>query len=243
MSKYIIDVGDAYAEYICGKGDMLCLPVRINEFEDNWLNTNIPLMPYTEHDLEQIKKEAFKNGYDAACKDIDIKSKTNAAYRKGYQDATVKISSDEQAIAEKAYQSGLNDAWEAARKICLNESDGGLSAITVHDIFNTEHYRDALRDYTPAKAIEKIRQYEQKQEEIKVGDVVRVKNAPEVEIWVTYISDEDGGLLSGLALKTVGDNCDIGDTYANRNIYNFERTGKHYDVPTDLEKMRGEKDG
>jgi len=100
-----------------------------------------------------------------------------------------------------------------------------------------------IEKHTASEAIEKIRQYEQKQEEIQVGDVVRVKNAPEVEIWVTYISDEDGGLLSGLALKTVGDSCNAGDTYANRNIYNFERTGKHYDVPTVLEKMRGEKDG
>ena len=45
------------------------------------------IQPYTESNLEQIRKEAFKDGYDAACKDIDIKSKTNAAYQKGVEDA------------------------------------------------------------------------------------------------------------------------------------------------------------
>lgn len=60
MSKYIIDVGEAYVKHICGKGDMLCLPVRINEFEDNWLNTNIPLTPYTEPALEQVREEALE---------------------------------------------------------------------------------------------------------------------------------------------------------------------------------------
>lgn len=66
MSKYIIDVGDAYTDYICGKGDMLCLPVRINEFEDNWLNTNIPLTPYTEPDTEKVREEAYEKGLSDA---------------------------------------------------------------------------------------------------------------------------------------------------------------------------------
>lgn len=169
--------------------------------------------PYTEPDLGALAKENFERGY---------------RQRKA---------EDEKEIQE-VYQRGLSDAWEAARKICANWciSDDDLALIfgkgkTIDDI---------MREFTATEAIEKIRQYEQKQEEIKVGDVVRVKNAPEIEIWVTDISDEDGGLLSGLALKKVDDNCDMGDTYANRNIYNFERTGKHYDVPTVLEKMREE---
>lgn len=133
---------------------------------------------------------------------------------------------------EEAYQKGLSDAWEAARTLWNTPN---RKEIFGHTTFNT-----VLTTLTAQEAIEKIRQHEQEKEEIKVGDVVRVKNAPEIEIWVTDISDEDGGLLSGLALKKVDDNCDMGDTYANRNIYNFERTGKHYDVPTVLEKMREE---
>ena len=90
--------------------------------------------------------------------------------------------------------------------------------------------------YSPAK----IKEYEDGKQEIKVGDIVRLKSAPEIEIWVTDISDEDGGRLSGLALKSVGDNCEIGATYAYREIYMFERTGKHYDVAAVLAKMKGE---
>ena len=204
--------------------------------------------PYTEPDIDAIRNEAYEDGYKTAkvqCSiqaEKDLREVGERHYQKGYQDATAKISSDEQAIAEKAYQSGLNDTWKAVRKIALPVGLGGIKASEVKKIFGVD-WQYVLMNCTPATAIEKILQYEQEKEQIHVGDVVRVKNAPEVEIWVTYISDEDGGLLSGLALKTVGDNCDIGDTYANRNIYNFERTGKHFDVSTVLEKMRGEKDG
>ena len=76
MGKYIIEVGEAYAEYTCGKGDMLCLPVRINEFEDNWLNTNIPLTPYTEPDMEKVSEEAYEKGlsdaWEAANKILEL---------------------------------------------------------------------------------------------------------------------------------------------------------------------------
>ena len=155
------------------------------------------------------------------------------AYRKGYEDATVKISSDEQAIAEKAYQSGLNDAWEAARKICLNESDGGLSAITVHDIFNTEHYRDALRDYTPAKAIEKIRQYEQKkeqeQEQIQVGDEIEAVSGKAV---VVYVDDIDEHKVRYVYSNGV---------YAFNYIDKVTKTGRHFpEIAEVLAKMKEE---
>jgi len=125
MSKYIIDVGDAYAEYICGKGNVLCLPVRINEFEDNWLNTNIPLTPYTGPDLEQVREEA--------------------------------------------YEQGLSDAWEAAQKIANMPYD------EEEKVFGSGGWTFII-NHTASEAIEKLRQYEQEQEEqesITVEDVMR----------------------------------------------------------------------
>ena len=134
MGKYIIEVGDAYAEYICGKGDMLCLPVRINEFDDNWLNTNIPLMPYTEPDTEKV--------------------------------------------SEEAYQQGLSDAWEAARKIILPSSRGGFTFNELAGRFGSDVSEyDVVEHYSASEAVEKIRQYEQEQkqeeEQIQVGDEVK----------------------------------------------------------------------
>ena len=193
MSKYIIDVGDAYVRHALGR--KLIIPVIINNDTEYWVNTNIQLTPYTEPDTEKVREEVLE------------------------------------AIREEVLEA-------VSRIYDIPQDDrGGIFPKA------TYYVSDIVRKYSASEIIEKIRQYEREQEEIKAGDVVRMKNAPEIEIWVTDISDEDGGLLSGLALKTVGDNCDIGDTYANRNIYNFERTGKHYDVPTVLENMRGGQDG
>ena len=116
-----------------------------------FINRVDSLTPYTEHDLKKVRKEAYDKGYD---------------------DATAEIGSDEQAIAEKAYQRGLSDAWEAARKICLNDSDGGLTITEIAKIFDVSYYRDAMKKYSAHEAIEKIRQYEQEKEEIKIGDEV-----------------------------------------------------------------------
>ena len=85
-----------------------------------------------EPDVEQIREDAFKNGYDAACKDIDVKSKTNAAYRKG-----------------------LEDAWECARQIVQTDV-GEHSAI-----FGMHYAYDIFMKLTASEAIEKTRQYEQ----------------------------------------------------------------------------------
>ena len=205
MSKYIIDVGEAYVKHICGKGDMLCLPVRINEFEDNWLNTNIPLTPYTEPDIEKVREEVYRQGYDAACKDIDIKSKINAAYRKG-----------------------LDDAWEAVKKLARMNTDTSESITGQFGLHNIMH------NLTAYEAIKKIRQYEQK-EKITKGDVVRLKSAPEVEILVTYADEE---YVGGMALTEVDDSCKIGDQYTDIRIHKVEKTGRHYEIAEVLQKMK-----
>ena len=219
MSKYIIDVGEGYIRH--GLERTLAIPVRINEHEDHWMDTRIPVTPYTAPDLEQVKKEAYEEGYES-----------------GFVAGHLKAEKSGQKFYEDGYKRGLVDAWEAAKKIALDKEDGGLDTVAYCEIFGYgKGFGTILKKFSASEAIEKIRQYEQKQEEIKVGDVVRIKSAPEVEIWVTDI-DEDGNLLSGLALKTVDDYCDMGDTYANMGVCKFERTGRHYNVPTVLEKMK-----
>ena len=100
----------------------------------------VSLTPYTEPDMEQVREDAFKNGYDAACKDIDVKSKINAAHRKG-----------------------LEDAWEAARKVTQVRKYGGYGDC-LGDVFGRTDTSWDVFDYSAPEAIEKIRQYEQEQE-------------------------------------------------------------------------------
>lgn len=157
------------------------------------------LIPYTEPDFEQIREDAFKNGYDAACKDIDIKSKINAAYRKG-----------------------MEDAWDAARTLWNTPN---RKEIFGHTTFNT-----VLTTLTAQKTIEKIRQYEQRQEEqIQVGDEVINRDKKAV---VTEITDRFVRIM-----------------YSNGSGYalfseNMTKTGRHFpEIATVLKKMRGGQDG
>ena len=103
---------------------------------------------YTEPDLEQVRDEAYEDGYKTAKVQCDIQAEK-----------------DMREVGGRHYQRGLSDAWEAARKICLNECDGGMSATEVNNIFKVGFYRDALLRYSAAEAIEKIRQYEQGKKE------------------------------------------------------------------------------
>ena len=61
MSKYIIDVGDAYVRH--GLERTLTIPVRINEHEDHWMDTRIPLTPYTEPDTSEAYQQGYEEGY------------------------------------------------------------------------------------------------------------------------------------------------------------------------------------
>ena len=176
----------------------------------------VSLTPYTAPDLEQVRKEAYEAGMNS-----------NA----------VRMADDK---AHESYQKGLSDAWDAARKICLAESEGGLSCTKVCNIFNTKYYRDALRGYPPAKAIEKIRRYEQEQEkQIRVGDEVQFKNTGSKFVITRIFTSDD---------VREDDKCeglfDDGEVYESVLGDNVVKTGRHFpEIAAVLEKMRGEQDG
>lgn len=81
----------------------------------------------------------------------------NEAEDLAYQLYSVKV--------DEAYQRGLNDAWDAARKIVLSREDGGLFGYEERKaVFGCGNYM-ALKMFLAPEAIEKIRQYEQEKEE------------------------------------------------------------------------------
>jgi len=95
------------------------------------------------------------------------------------------------------------EAWDAARKIAVNADHGGLSAEALREIFavGTASIARIFDNFSASEAIEKIRQYEQEKEEIKVGDevnapfgkaiVVNIDSVAE-KIWLVY-ADGHGG--------------------------------------------------
>ena len=99
---------------------------------------------------------------------------------------------DTEAIEKEAYQRGLNDAWEAAKKNYLPEDHGGLLGYkTRMKVFGTDNIGWIFKNLSASEAIEKIRAYEEKkkaEQEIKVGDEVSAEDGY-AKFYATWKSD------------------------------------------------------
>lgn len=115
--------------------------------------------PYTEPDLEQIKADWYKAGREAErVRQPDLEQVRKEAYDKCMneaEDLAYKLYSPK---IDEAYQRGLNEAWETARKI------RDMTWKEQKEVFGTDCYADIIA-LSASECIEKIRQYEQRREE------------------------------------------------------------------------------
>lgn len=109
----------------------------------------------------------------------DYQKQVDEAYQRGYNKGYAdKANNDEvcNELAKDIYQMGLNDAWEAARKIVLSPDEGGTSLTDIYVMFgNNGSMQRVFRSYSASEAIDKLKVYEEKRkadDEIKIGDVV-----------------------------------------------------------------------
>ena len=126
---------------------------------------------------------------------------------------------------ESEYQKGLDDAWEAARKIysmsfneqlkCF-EGDSGVGNI--------------LSIYTASEAIEKLEQWEQENDEIQVGDEV-ITNIKEVGVVTQVLKTRD------TQVQVLMSNGHSYGMYAD-NIK--RKTGRHFEQVAELLKQMQE---
>ena len=120
---------------------------------------------------------------------------------------------------DEAYNKGLNDAWNLAKKIVLPEHKGGYTTDEFIDIFGKNTYMSAMSDFTPQEALVKVKAYEKEHDEIKVGDVVRSKGCS-VEGIVTKVYE-----IKIYRLFKDG-SCDSISTKAKEDLV---KTGRHFD--------------
>ena len=134
---------------------------------------------------------------------------------------------------EAEYQRGLDDAWEAARKIFGYEIDGGIPIDKIGSVFG--YSKDAIfctadifRHNNASEAIEKLKAYEEQKAdgEIKVGDIVDWDGDKYI---VSYINDD--GCADLIYIK-------CGSTCERVSPDCFTRTGKHFDIDKILEEMK-----
>ena len=83
----------------------------------------------------------------------------NAAFSKGYETCF----EQKKEIEDRAYQKGLEDSWATARKLFSDMSEKEIEAIFPNE-WNNGGFR-ALIELKPQEAIEKIREYEEKQKQ------------------------------------------------------------------------------
>ena len=176
------------------------------------------LMPYTEPDLDAIRTEAYEKGVQ------DTKQHWGDAPRT--------------CVYKFGYENGLNDAWEAARKIgsnsmcSLKEMGFDFSQCVIPD-YNPSWF--VVKNYSASECIEKIRQYEQNQEK-ELGIQGYFKKGEEV-------IDADG--TKAVVLDVSEDNyCQVytenGCIYNwHIHTYKFHKTGRHFpEIAEVLQKMK-----
>ena len=143
---------------------------------------------------------------------------------------------DIEQVRKEAYQQGLNNAWEAARKVTQVRKYGGYGDC-LEEVFGRHRVPWDVFDYSASEAIEKIRQYEQEKEErIQVGDEVirhyksefaEGDDAPSI-----FLSEEDGYFR---CLVFNGRSIMIAEYPKNQ----YRKTGRHFpEIAEVLQKMR-----
>lgn len=161
-------------------------------------------------------------------------------YDKGYKDGIANGNINDGTFAEKvkeAYNNGMNDAWECARKICLKTIDwlsgaGFQVSFPDYDMDEYEFSAHVITKYDAQEAIDKIKEWEEKQEqvddEIKVGDEV---NAPGFHAPVVVIALCDYDSVKVLS--------SLGDTGVHPKC-NIVKTGRHFNQISEvLEQLKG----
>ena len=162
----------------------------------------------------------------------DAQKKIDEAYHKGWEYGK-EYGLDEADMREAvSYQKGLDDAWEAARKIGhasqMQLKQMGFEFNSDDRFYNPSWY--AVMNCTAVEAIAKLKAYEERQEtadEIKVGDVVRLCRHTVPYIVTSCDGDDDTYILMT-----------VNGGFIKAEKCNVRKTGRHFDISKILEEMK-----
>ena len=212
-------------------------------------------------DAKQTADEAYQKGVEYGkgicakcaekCDDCDYRKED---YQRGLEDGKKQANEEKcdicteeankdiqdayQRGAFQGYQEGLNDTWEAARKIVGQPSSGYLSCEDLCTLFNTADVRAVFFNHTASEAVEKLKTWEQKQDEIRVGDIITDQNENEHYL-VFAISDKSYNCLSGKDFEPVY----IGKDYISQYHNMKDRKDLKLVAAELLKQMKGKDNG
>lgn len=219
--KFIIEIEEVYAHKV-DNGAPLNTPNNLYRmkgfnslvFDENGLSK-----------LEKYEESPFAQG------DCDI------ARKEGFEEGVKSVGTYGGDLKAEAYQNGLNDAWEAARKIANMDSMIQKTLFEVYNCYPSKQIADVFENYSADEAISKIKAYEEQkkaEKEIKVGDEVLPLEPSEDVVIVTrkWIDDYDRPCIDVI-------NRSSGRTwnYLEKDVH---KTGRHFDIDGILKAMREE---
>lgn len=153
--------------------------------------------------------------------EVREKDMSDDTYRLTYEDCsdgysiTDFVKDDVLHTPDEAYNRGLNDAWELAKKIVLPDHLGGYTVDELKDIFGKGSFAPLMDTLTAQEALAKVKEYEGR-DEIRVGDVVKLSYSY-IESIVTRVSGD-------IIYRIFSDgSCDV------IGKEDLVRTGKHFD--------------
>lgn len=214
MSKY--KVGDKVVFTVTGMfGDVEYQYYALNKDFSVWEKTidkySEPLSSYTEPLEAKIRRQAAEiTRLLAENKELKEESKRNY---------TINI--------EMARAEGYSEAWELARKIAVIPKDGGYGGSKLIEIFNTALINEIF-NLTYPEAAEKVAEWEKAKEEIKVGDIVKIREGNNNDLCVLCMSTDK---------KYYNAVDGYGAVYYMLTKEMITKTGRHIDIDSFLKQI------
>lgn len=215
MSKYVIEIKPEYEDKFKG--------VMILGAE----NSNLYVDSNTVDELEELNSDYINEHFGELQQD---------AYDRGYKDGR---NVTETQAHDDAYQRGLDDAWEAAKKIANMWTRIGnnelLAIFGITERIGHSTIRALFEKQTANEAMLELEAYEEKQkqtdDEIKVGDIVERYLNGKLDSTGIYLG-EDGDYWNCLFWTGA-----VFGTFAYPKNQ-FKKTEKHVDIDKILEGLR-----
>jgi hypothetical protein len=155
-----------------------------------------------------------------------------AAYDKGYKSGLKDGNINDGTFAAKvkeAYDNGLNDAWECAKKIA---TIGGLDLEELKEIFGYQSVNDIFERFSASEAITRIKEYEDRQkktdDEIHIGDEIYCLDSKHKYVVLRFLDNDKIFVFSSRGLTGV---------FASKQVH---KTGRKYPVVEMLEGLKND---
>ena len=133
----------------------------------------------------------------------------------------------------QAFNQGAETAWELARKIKLIFQNSGTRIGEVEKIFGNYFFADIFEKYKYHEAAEKVAEWEKAKEEIKAGDIVKIREGNNNNLCVLCMSTDK---------KYYNAVDGYGAVYYMLTKEMITKTGRHIDIDGFLKQIRGEKE-